>query len=33
MGAKGREVASAWTIQAGWKKWRNAYEGVAEWHA
>jgi glycosyltransferase involved in cell wall biosynthesis len=33
MGAKGREVASAWTIQAGWKKWRNAYEEVAGWHA
>ena len=33
MGAKGREVASAWTIQAGWKKWRAAYEEVAGWHA
>jgi glycosyltransferase involved in cell wall biosynthesis len=33
MGAKGHEAASAWTIQAGWKKWRDAYEGVAGWQS
>jgi len=31
MGAKGREVAANWTIQQGWKLWRDAYEGVAGW--
>jgi glycosyltransferase involved in cell wall biosynthesis len=31
MGAKGREVAANWTIQQGWKMWRDAYQGVAEW--
>jgi Glycosyl transferases group 1/Methyltransferase domain len=31
MGAKGREVASQWTIQQGWKLWRDAYEGVTGW--
>ena len=29
MGAKGREVAGGWTIQQGWKLWRDAYEKVA----
>lgn len=29
MGAKGREVAAGWTIQQGWKLWRDAYEDVA----
>ncbi|HEU4541737.1 MAG TPA: glycosyltransferase [Jiangellaceae bacterium] len=33
MGAKGREVAAGWTIQQGWKKWRDAFEGVAGWQA
>jgi glycosyltransferase involved in cell wall biosynthesis len=31
MGAKGRQIAANWTIQAGWKLWRDAYEGVMEW--
>jgi Glycosyl transferases group 1/Methyltransferase domain len=31
MGAKGREVAAGWTIQQGWKLWRDAYEEVAAW--
>jgi len=30
MGAKGREVARNWTIQQGWKLWRDAYEGAAK---
>ena len=33
MGAKGREVASGWTIQQGWKLWRDAYEAVTGWKA
>ena len=28
MGAKGREVASGWTTQQGWKLWRDAYQNV-----
>jgi glycosyltransferase involved in cell wall biosynthesis len=31
MGAAGHEVAKRWTIQQGWKLWRDAYEGVAGW--
>lgn len=31
MGAKGREVAANWTIQQGWKLWRDVYEEVTEW--
>lgn len=31
MGANGREVAASWTIQQGWKLWRDAYEEVTEW--
>lgn len=31
MGAKGREIARQWTIQTGWKLWRDAYEGVVKW--
>jgi glycosyltransferase involved in cell wall biosynthesis len=31
LGAKGREVAHGWTIQSGWKLWRDAYEEVAGW--
>jgi glycosyltransferase involved in cell wall biosynthesis len=31
MGAKGRQVASGWTIQQGWKLWRDAYEAVTGW--
>lgn len=31
MGAKGREIAANWTIQQGWKLWRNAYQEVTEW--
>ena len=31
MGAKGREVASTWTVQQGWKLWRDAYETVGGW--
>jgi len=31
MGAKGREVAAGWTIQQGWKLWRDAYEEVTGW--
>jgi cephalosporin hydroxylase/glycosyltransferase involved in cell wall biosynthesis len=29
MGTKGREIARDWTIQQGWKLWRDAYEAVA----
>jgi len=32
MGAKGREVAAGWTIQQGWRRWRDAYEQVTGWH-
>jgi glycosyltransferase involved in cell wall biosynthesis len=32
MGAKGREVAQGWTIQQGWRLWRDAYESVTGWH-
>lgn len=28
MGAAGKKVASGWTIQTGWKLWRDAYEGL-----
>jgi glycosyltransferase involved in cell wall biosynthesis len=31
LGAKGRQVAQGWTIQSGWKLWREAYEEVAGW--
>jgi glycosyltransferase involved in cell wall biosynthesis len=31
MGEKGREIARQWTIQTGWKLWRDAYEGVVKW--
>jgi glycosyltransferase involved in cell wall biosynthesis len=31
LGAKGRQVAQGWTIQTGWKLWRDAYEEVAGW--
>jgi glycosyltransferase involved in cell wall biosynthesis len=31
MGAKGREVAAGWTMQQGWKLWRDAYETVGGW--
>ena len=31
MGAKGREVAQGWTIQQGWRLWRDAYEDVTGW--
>lgn len=31
MGAKGKQVAAGWTIQTGWKLWRDAFEGVAGW--
>jgi len=30
MGAKGREVAANWTIQQGWKLWRDAYLDVVD---
>lgn len=28
MGRKARELASQWTIQAGWKEWESAYAGI-----
>lgn len=28
MGAKAKELASQWTIQAGWQDWANAYESI-----
>jgi glycosyltransferase involved in cell wall biosynthesis len=31
MGANGRATAGRWTIQAGWRKWRDAYEEVTGW--
>jgi glycosyltransferase involved in cell wall biosynthesis len=31
MGEKGREVARQWTIQQGWKLYRDAYESVTGW--
>lgn len=31
MGAKGRQVAAGWTIQQGWKRWRDAYQQAAGW--
>lgn len=31
MGKAGREVASQWTIQAGWKLWRDVYEETTGW--
>jgi len=31
MGAKGREVAGNWTMQTGWKLWRDSYERAAGW--
>jgi glycosyltransferase involved in cell wall biosynthesis len=32
MGKAGREVAQGWTIQQGWRRWRDAYEQVTGWH-
>jgi glycosyltransferase involved in cell wall biosynthesis len=31
MGAKGKQVAAEWTMQTGWKLWRDAYEDVTGW--
>ncbi len=31
LGAKGKQVAQGWTIQAGWSRWRDAYQEVAGW--
>jgi len=28
MGAKAKEAARAWTIDAGWTRWAEAYEGL-----